>query len=159
MITFDENPRKVGLKFDKTFSDVFAEDGHSFVVDTADLKHDFEERYDLLLLEALFESINEVKGPTILFVREPEVTLLSNYDRYLVFKKELATVNTTFIVIGSTVTPIASSESRSSGGLFSKSGTQQAFLDLAFFDHIARIEERSKEPSKVSKLLLKLFTN
>lgn len=50
-------------------------------------------------------------------------------------------------------------EKNHSSLLFSKSGTHTALLDLAIFDHIAKLEERAKETSKISRLCLKLFPN
>jgi hypothetical protein len=54
MITFEENPRKVGLKFDKPLSESaingYYDDGHSVIVDAADLKYDNDDKYDSLIL-------------------------------------------------------------------------------------------------------------
>jgi SpoVK/Ycf46/Vps4 family AAA+-type ATPase len=46
------------------------------------------------------------------------------------------------------------------GIFFSKpSGHHSSIFDLAIFDQIARMEERSREPSKMVKLLFKVFTS
>jgi hypothetical protein len=51
-------------------------------------------------------------------------------------------------------------EKSASSVFFSKgSGTHTALLDFTFFDHIAKIEEKAKETSKMTRLLTKLFPN
>lgn len=157
MIAFDENAPKNFLRMDRPS---MWEEGNGLFVD-AEIKSELEEQYDQVFIESLFEVVTEEKGrPCILFLKEAENTVLSNYERIAAFKKELNKISTPLIVIASKASTDFKKEKAAPPATASKSNAHHALLDFAFFDQIARAEERSKDPtSKSSKLLMKFFTN
>jgi hypothetical protein len=63
VLTFDDNPRRVGVRFDKPIPGGLSlgglcEDGHGFFVDAAELRPDDAEANEAIALEVLFEIAN-----------------------------------------------------------------------------------------------------
>eukprot|EP01124_Arcella_intermedia_P036811 TRINITY_DN9717_c0_g1_i1.p1 TRINITY_DN9717_c0_g1~~TRINITY_DN9717_c0_g1_i1.p1 ORF type:complete len:1346 (+),score=342.86 TRINITY_DN9717_c0_g1_i1:552-4040(+) len=169
MLTFDDNPRKVGVRFDKPIPGGInlgnlCEDNHGFFIDASELKHEHEpapeESADCLTIEVLFETLNkEENQPCIVFIKNFEKTVLVNYERYLHLKKELEKLEGRTVFIASSTNITGKDKADRPGFLLSSKssgGSHTALLDLSFLDHLSRIEER-KETTKASKIIAKLF--
>jgi ATP-dependent 26S proteasome regulatory subunit len=167
VLTFDDNPRKVGVRFDKPIVGGInlgglCEDQHGFFVDVADLKHenDLEECIEGIIIETLFEVVSKPENqPCILLIRNLEKTISANYERYTYFKKELDKLSGRVVVIGISTCDDSRKESRhASSFLVSKSNSSShtALMDITFLDHL-RSDHIMKESSKSFKLASKLF--
>ncbi|KAL2633180.1 hypothetical protein R1flu_004659 [Riccia fluitans] len=168
VLVFEENPRKVGVRFDKPIPGGnnlgnLCEDNHGFFCNVADLRLEGApgEDTEKLLIDALFEvlSAESKNSPFILFIREVEKSILGNFERYAAVKKKLEKLDGSVVVIGShTVSDSKKEKSHPSGLVLPKFGNNHtALLDLSFLDNFPRIDERSKETPKASKMLSKLF--
>jgi SpoVK/Ycf46/Vps4 family AAA+-type ATPase len=172
MMTFEDNPRRVGVRFDKAIVggvDLggLCEENHGFFVDTSELKKEndtTEDRAENVALTALFEILTQSSRPIILYIKDAEKTILNSYERYSHFKKELGRINKMslpLLIIGNSIASDTRRDKGHGGGLLLSKGANHhtALLDLSFFDHISRIEERAKESSKTTKVLNKLLPN
>ncbi|BBN06651.1 ATPase family AAA domain-containing protein 1 [Marchantia polymorpha subsp. ruderalis] len=168
VLVFEENPRKVGVRFDKPIPGGnnlgnLCEDNHGFFCNVADLRLEGApgEDTEKLMIDALFEvlSSESKKSPFILFIREVEKSILGNFERYAAVKKKLEKLEGSVVVIGShSVSDSRKEKSHPSGLVLPKFGSNHtALLDLSFLDNFPRIDERSKETPKASKMLTKLF--
>ncbi|CAM6107945.1 unnamed protein product [Calypogeia fissa] len=168
VLVFDENPRKVGVRFDKPIPGGnnlgnLCEDNHGFFCNVADLRLEGAPGEDIekLMIDALFEVLasESKKSPFILFIREVEKSILGNFERYAAVKKKLEKLEGSVVVIGShTVSDNRKEKSHPSGLVLPKFGSNHtALLDLSFLDNFPRIDDRSKETPKSSKMLSKLF--
>jgi len=169
MLTFDDNPRKVGVRFDKTVPGGInlgnlCEDNHGYFVDASELKHELDpvpdESADCLTIEVLFEILTkEENQPCIFFVRNFEKTILVNYERYLHLKKELEKLDSRTLFIALIINTTGKDKSERPGFLLSSKsggGNHTALLDVSFLDHLSRMEDR-KETTKTSKIISKMF--
>ncbi|KAL3694568.1 hypothetical protein R1sor_008219 [Riccia sorocarpa] len=168
VLVFEENPRKVGVRFDKPIPGGnnlgnLCEDNHGFFCNVADLRLEGApgEDTEKLMIDALFEVLwaESKKSPFILFIREVEKSILGNFERYAAVKKKLEKLDGSVVVIGShTVSDSKKEKSHPSGLVLPKFGSNHtALLDLSFLDNFPRIDERNKETPKASKMLSKLF--
>jgi hypothetical protein len=169
MLTFDDNPRKVGVRFDKPVPGGInlgnlCEDNHGFFIDASELKHEMDpvpdESADCLTIEVLFETLNkEENQPCIVFVRSFEKTIMVNYERYLNLKKELEKLESRTIFIALTINTTGKDKSERPGFLLSSKsggGSHTALLDVSFLDHLSRMDDR-KETTKTTKIISKMF--
>jgi SpoVK/Ycf46/Vps4 family AAA+-type ATPase len=173
VLTFDDNPKKVGVRFDKPIPGGVSlgnlcEDQYGFFVDTSEIKHENEpeEGADNLAIEALFEFISgEEHQPCIVLIKNIERTVLYNYERYVHFKNQFEKLSNRVVVFGiSTTNEIRKDKTnrQAPGFLLSKGGsggTHTTLLDLSFLDQFSRGEQATKETSKGSKVTNKLFPN
>jgi len=138
--------------------------------------------------EALFELVTaEENMPCILYLKDTEKTLLTSYERYANFKRQLDKISAPLVVIGSSIVSskgafffsflflinffinmnvvvravFAGKGDKAPGGgfLLSKSGGGTTLLDFALFDHISRMEERARDTSKGARILSRLLPN
>eukprot|EP01125_Pyxidicula_operculata_P011994 TRINITY_DN3934_c0_g1_i1.p1 TRINITY_DN3934_c0_g1~~TRINITY_DN3934_c0_g1_i1.p1 ORF type:complete len:1193 (-),score=351.43 TRINITY_DN3934_c0_g1_i1:488-3868(-) len=169
VLTFDDNPRKVGVRFDKPIPGginlgQLCEDNHGFFVEAADLKHEgdtsIDEGSDGLIMEALFSILSkEEYQPSIIFIKNFDKTVLHIPERFALFKSNLEKMENRAVFIASSVSANTRKEKTDRPGLsFSKSGSgnHTAVLDMSFFDQLSRMEER-KDTSKSIKVISKLF--
>lgn len=170
LLTFDENPSKVGVRFDKAISDGnnlggICEDDHGFFCNASELRMEggYSEDLEKLVTDVLFEVVTaeSKKGPCILFVKDVEKAVIGNFEYHAAFKSKLEKLDGGLIVIGShTLSDNRKEKSHPGGLVFTKFGNNQTtLLDLAFPDNFGRLHERSKEMPKASKMLSKLFPN
>jgi len=169
MLTFDDNPRKVGVRFDKPVPGGInlgnlCEDNHGYFIDASELKHELDpvpdESTECLTIEVLFEILAKAENqPCIVFVRSFEKTILVNYERYLHLKKELEKLESRTIFIALNISTTGKDKSERPGFLLSSKsggGSHTALLDVSFLDHLSRMEDR-KETTKTSKIISKMF--
>ncbi|KAH7316096.1 hypothetical protein KP509_21G078500 [Ceratopteris richardii] len=170
LLAFEENPSKVGIRFDKVIADGnnlggICEDDHGYFCNTSDLRMERGDSEDLekLVIDVLFEVLNEerARGPCLLFVKDVEKSIVGNFEYHTAFKNKLEKLKDGIVVIGSHILSDNRKEKTHPSGLvFTKFGSNQTtLLDLAFPDSIRRLHERNKELPKASKLLAKLFPN
>lgn len=170
LLTFDENPSKVGVRFDKAISDGnnlggMCEDDHGFFCNASELRMEggYSEDLEKLVTDVLFEVVaaENKKGPCILFVKDVEKAVIGNFEYHAAFKSKLEKLDGGIVVIGShTLSDNRKEKSHPGGLVFTKFGSNQTtLLDLAFPDNFGRLHERSKEMPKASKMLSKLFPN
>lgn len=113
-------------------------------------------------VEALFELVTaEENMPCILYLKDTEKTLLTSYERYANFKRQLDKISAPLVVIGSSIVSSKGKGDKAPGGgfLLSKSGGGTTLLDFALFDHISRMEERARDTSKGARILSRLLPN
>lgn len=184
LVTFDENNRRVGVRFEKPVPGGnslggLCEDAHGFFADAAELRHDVEgsESADSAQIEALFEAVSESQ-PCILFLRDTDKCITQSFDRYAIFRRLLDRVGGKVVVIGalppcspSAHAVCAGSSVASDGGRRDKSmspglvlskgsgaHTHTTLLDFSFLDHFSRIEERTnRENSKQARILARVL--
>ncbi|KAL6996983.1 hypothetical protein U1Q18_007108, partial [Sarracenia purpurea var. burkii] len=171
LLSFEDNPSsKIGVRFDKPIPDGvdlggLCEGGHGFFCNVNDIRLEPMglEDLDKLLINTLFEAVfsESRNSPFILFMKDPEKSIVGNSESYSTFKSRLEKLPDNTIVIGShTQTDNRKEKSHPGGLLFTKFGSNQtALLDLAFPDSFGRLHERGKEIPKATKLLTKLFPN
>ncbi|XP_052180628.1 uncharacterized protein LOC127793889 [Diospyros lotus] len=171
LLPFEDNPTsKIGVRFDKPIPDGvdlggLCEACHGFFCNVNDLRLESTgvEDLDKLLINTLFEAVHceSRNSPFILFMKDPEKSIVGNPESYSTFKSKLENLSDNIIVIGShTQTDNRKEKSHPGGLLFTKFGSNQtALLDLAFPDSFGRLHERGKEVPKATKLLTKLFPN
>lgn len=170
LLTFDENPSKVGVRFDKAIADGnnlggICEDDHGFFCNASELRMEggYSEDLEKLVTDVLFEVVvaESKKGPCILFVKDVEKSVIGNFEYHAAFKSKLEKLEGGVVVIGShTLSDNRKEKSHPGGLVFTKFGSNQTtLLDLAFPDNFGRLHERNKELPKASKMLSKLFPN
>ncbi|KAH7415516.1 hypothetical protein KP509_14G049600 [Ceratopteris richardii] len=170
VLTFEENPSKVGVRFDKPIADGnnlggICEDDHGFFCNAGELKLEggYSEDLEKLVTDVLFEVVTDEskKQPTILFIKDVEKSVVGNFEYHTAFKTKLEKLESGIVVIGSHTMSDSRKEKSHPGGLvFTKFGSNQTtLLDLAFPDNFGRLHERNKELPKASKVLGKLFPN
>ncbi|MCO5587112.1 hypothetical protein L7F22_041059 [Adiantum nelumboides] len=170
LLTFEENPSKVGIRFDKAIADgnnlgAMCEDDHGFFCNANELRMEggYSEDLEKLVTDVLFEVVaaETKKGPCILFVKDVEKSVIGNFEYHAAFKSKLEKLEVGIVVIGSHTLSDSRKEKSHPGGLvFTKFGNNQTtLLDLAFPDNFGRLHERNKEIPKASKMLSKLFPN
>eukprot|EP00898_Chlorokybus_atmophyticus_P008938 jgi/Chlat1/9045/Chrsp94S08357 len=149
VMTFDENPRKVGVRFDRpipggTNLGNLCEDSHGFFCNVTDLRaeNSAEEDMEKACLETLFEVVSSMsaEGPTVLFIRDVEKTIVSHYEWCMYFRKKLEKLEGQVVSHASSL-------------------VKHPLLDSIFLDTLSRPEERVKDQPKASKFLTKLFPN
>mmetsp|Transcript_41691 Transcript_41691/g.69447 ORF Transcript_41691/g.69447 Transcript_41691/m.69447 type:complete len:1481 (-) Transcript_41691:1256-5698(-) len=183
VLTFDDNPKKVGVRFDKFIPGGnnlgnLCEDNHGFFVNTADLRpeNDPNDSNDALAMEVLFEMISsstDANETFVVFVPDVEKSVMSTYERYTNFKRELDKLQSQRVIIVGATT--SSPERRERGGPFAGTGPgslmfgkangggggaghhASSLLDVSFLDHFSRMEDRIKDTSKSHKMLARLF--
>jgi len=134
----------------------------SYLSESLDPKHEERERQEKLNTETLFELLTSTENlPCILYLKDTEKNLLSTFERYSHFRRQLDKVTAPLVVIGSSIVSTRNKGDKVPGGgfLLSKSGGQTTLLDFALFDHLARIEDRTKETSKGARILARLLPN
>ncbi|XP_050221289.1 uncharacterized protein LOC126671551 [Mercurialis annua] len=169
VLVFEDNPlSKIGVRFDKPVPDGvdlggLCEGGHGYFCNVTDLRLDNVEDLDKLLVNTLFEAIqNESRNsPFILFLKDAEKSIAGNPDTCSTFKSRLEKLPDNVVAIAShTQTDNRKEKSHPGGLLFTKFGSNQtALLDLAFPDSFGRLHDRGKEVPKATKVLTKLFPN
>eukprot|EP00249_Psilotum_nudum_P025093 c29372_g2_i2 orf=685-4584(+) len=170
LLVFEDNPGKVGVRFDKPISDGndlggLCEEDHGFFCNASDLRLEGAcgEDMDKLVVDILFEvvKLESKKVPIILFIKDVEKSVLGNFEYHSAFKSKLEKLEGNIVVIGSHTLADNRKEKSQPGGLvFTKFGSNQtALLDFAFPDNFGRLHERTKEVPKASKMLSKLFPN
>eukprot|EP00741_Cyanophora_paradoxa_P004124 tig00000769_g4005.t1 len=172
VITFDDNPRKVGVRFDKALPGGnnlghLCEDGHGFFCNASELRLESEDGREQLVIEAAFEvAASEGVAPCIVYVPDVDRALVASYERYALFKRELERVSGAVVVIGSS-TAEPRKERAGGGALLFKGGGGgssggASLLDFSFLDHVAsRVDEARGAardgPAKSSKMAARLF--
>ncbi|KYR01092.1 hypothetical protein DLAC_02190 [Tieghemostelium lacteum] len=114
VIANDHPNNKVGVKFEKGFVGANNLNGHiqenlGYFANSYDLKldeYESETSYDYFMVSNLLEYLQKLSNPTILYLKEPEKTILSSYDRYVIFKNEYSKFLTKapILLMSSTVT-------------------------------------------------------
>ncbi|KAK6118094.1 hypothetical protein DH2020_048164 [Rehmannia glutinosa] len=121
------------------------------------------EDLDRLLINTMFETVFDVSQefPFILFMKDAEKSMAGNSESYAIFKTKVEKLPNNVVIIGSqTLTDNRKEKSHPGGLLFTKFGSNQtALLDLAFPDSFGRLHDRTKDVTKATKLLSKLFPN
>ncbi|XP_051119433.1 uncharacterized protein LOC127243454 isoform X2 [Andrographis paniculata] len=170
-LPFEDNPvSKIGVRFDKPMQDGvdfggICDNGHGFFCNADELRPDNSgaEDLDKLLINTMFETVFEVSRefPFILFMKDAEKSMAGNSESYAFFKSKLDKLPDNVVVIGSHTQNDSRKEKSHPGGLlFTKFGSNQtALLDLAFPDSFGRLHDRSRDVTKATKLLSKLFPN
>eukprot|EP00252_Welwitschia_mirabilis_P006536 TRINITY_DN1741_c0_g1_i3.p1 TRINITY_DN1741_c0_g1~~TRINITY_DN1741_c0_g1_i3.p1 ORF type:complete len:906 (-),score=232.97 TRINITY_DN1741_c0_g1_i3:288-3005(-) len=91
ILVVEDNPRKVGVRFDKPFYGGnnmvdLCEDGHGYFCNVSELRleHSVGEDENKAMFDALVEvlTLEASKGPLILFIKDVERAVLSNPDLY-----------------------------------------------------------------------------
>ncbi|KAK4436871.1 Spastin [Sesamum alatum] len=171
ILAFEENPlSKIGVRFDKPMPDGvdfggLCDNGHGFFCNASELRLDTSgvEDLDKLLINIMFETVFDESrdSPFILFIKDAEKFMAGNSESYAIFKNKLEKLPDNVVIIGShTQTDNRKEKSHPGGLLFTKFGSNQtALLDLAFPDSFGRLHDRSKDITKATKLLSKLFPN
>ncbi|KAL0441932.1 UNVERIFIED_CONTAM: Spastin [Sesamum radiatum] len=171
ILAFEDNPlSKIGVRFDKPMPDGvdfggLCDNGHGFFCNASELRLDTSgvEDLDKLLINTMFETVFDESrdSPFILFIKDAEKFMAGNSESYAIFKNKLEKLPDNVVIIGShTLTDSRKEKSHPGGLLFTKFGSNQtALLDLAFPDSFGRLHDRSKDITKATKLLSKLFPN
>ncbi|KAL0342326.1 UNVERIFIED_CONTAM: Spastin, partial [Sesamum calycinum] len=171
ILAFEDNPlSKIGVRFDKPMPDGvdfggLCDNGHGFFCNASELRLDTSgvEDLDKLLINTMFETVFDESrdSPFILFIKDAEKFMAGNSESYAIFKNKLEKLPDNVVIIGShTQTDSRKEKSHPGGLLFTKFGSNQtALLDLAFPDSFGRLHDRSKDITKATKLLSKLFPN
>ncbi|KAL1563633.1 hypothetical protein AAHA92_06074 [Salvia divinorum] len=171
LLPFEDNPlSKIGVRFDKLMQDGvdfggLCDKGQGFFCNANELRLDTSgvEDLDKLLIDAMFETVFEVSrdSPFILFMKDAEKSMAGNSESYSTYKNKLEKLPNNIVIIGSqTLTDNRKEKSHPGGLLFTKFGSNQtALLDLAFPDSFGRLHDRTKDVTKATKLLSKLFPN
>ncbi|OVA14879.1 AAA+ ATPase domain [Macleaya cordata] len=171
LLPFEENgSSKIGVRFDKSIPEGndlggLCEEDHGFfcAADLLRLESSGGDDIDKLAINELFEvALAESKnGPLILFLKDIEKSMVGIPEAYTTIKSRLENLPTNVVIIGSHTQMDNRKEKSHPGGLlFTKFGSNQtALLDFAFPDNFGRLHERSKEISKTTKQLVRLFPN
>ncbi|KAI3454998.1 hypothetical protein Pfo_011661 [Paulownia fortunei] len=171
LLPFEDNPlSKIGVRFDKPMPDGvdfggLCDNGHGFFCNANELRLDTSsvEDMDKLLINTMFETVFDESrdSPFILFMKDAEKSMAGNSESYAIFKNKLEKLPDNVVIIGShTQTDNRKEKSHPGGLLFTKfGGNQTALLDLAFPDNFGRLNDRTKDITKATKLLSKLFPN
>ncbi|KAG8388088.1 hypothetical protein BUALT_Bualt02G0088800 [Buddleja alternifolia] len=171
LLPFEDNPlSKIGVRFDKPIPDGvdfggLCDNGHGFFCNANELRLDASgiEDLDKLLIDIMFETVFDASrdSPFILFMKDAEKSMAGNSESYSIFKNKLEKLPDNVVIIGShTQTDNRKEKSHPGGLLFTKFGSNQtALLDLAFPDSFGRLHDRTKDVTKATKLLSKLFPN
>ncbi|KAL8474600.1 hypothetical protein ACS0TY_031160 [Phlomoides rotata] len=171
ILPFEDNPlSKIGVRFDKPMQDGvdfggLCDNGHGFFCNVNELRLDTSgvEDLDKLLINTMFETVFEVSrdSPFILFMKDAEKCMAGNSESYAIYKNKLEKLPNNVVIIGSqTLSDNRKEKSHPGGLLFTKFGSNQtALLDLAFPDSFGRLHDRTKDVTKATKLLSKLFPN
>ncbi|KAL0355118.1 UNVERIFIED_CONTAM: Spastin [Sesamum radiatum] len=159
ILAFEDNPlSKIGVRFDKPMPDGVDFGASELRLDTSGV-----EDLDKLLINTMFETVFDESrdSPFILFIKDAEKFMAGNSESYAIFKNKLEKLPDNVVIIGShTQTDSRKEKSHPGGLLFTKFGSNQtALLDLAFPDSFGRLHDRSKDITKATKLLSKLFPN
>jgi len=97
------------------------------------LHHEERDSQERANVEALFELVTaEENVPCILYLKDTEKTLLTSYERYTHFKRQLDKISTPLVVIGSSIVSTKGKGDKAPGGgfLLSKSGGQTTLWTL-----------------------------
>ncbi|CAL5208915.1 unnamed protein product [Lathyrus oleraceus] len=168
VLAFEDNESsKIGVRFDKSIPDGndlggHIEDDHGFFCSANHLQRIESSGGDddKVAINEIFEvAANQCKtGALVLFIKDIEKAMVGNND---VLKSKFETLPQNIVVIGSNTQLDSRKEKTHPGGLlFTKFGSNQtALLDLAFPDNFSKLHDRSKESSKVTKQLNRLFPN
>ncbi|XP_041998132.1 uncharacterized protein LOC121747999 [Salvia splendens] len=171
LLPFEDNPlSKIGVRFDKLMQDGvdfggLCDKGQGFFCNANELRLDTSgvEDLDKLLIDTMFETVFVVSrySPFILFMKDAEKSMAGNSESYSTYKNKLEKLPNNIVIIGSqTQTDNRKEKSHPGGLLFTKFGSNQtALLDLAFPDSFGRLHDRTKDVTKATKLLSKLFPN
>ncbi|KAI4326463.1 hypothetical protein MLD38_031776 [Melastoma candidum] len=173
ILPFEENENgsaKVGVRFDKTIHEGnnlggLCEKEHGFFCSANSLQPESStgEETDKLALDEIFEVVQSAckSGPLILFMKDVEKTVVGSSDAGQAFKSKFEILPENVIVVGShTQFDTRKEKSHAGGLLFTKlGGNPTALLDLAFPDSFGRLHDRSKENTKATKQLNRLFSN
>lgn len=171
VLAFEENgSSKIGVRFDRSIPEGndlggLCEEDHGFFCAADLLRLDSSEGDDIvkLAINELFEiaSSESKSSPLILFIKDIEKSMVGNSEAYSAFKSKLENVPENVVVIASHTQMDNRKEKSHPGGLlFTKFGSNQtALLDFAFPDNLGKLHERSKETSKITKQLARLFPN
>ncbi|BBN12403.1 ATPase family AAA domain-containing protein 1 [Marchantia polymorpha subsp. ruderalis] len=167
LVMFEENPNKVGVRFDKpvyggnNLVDL-CEDGHGFFCNVTELRleHSIGEDADKLVLDSLLEVLlaEASKEPLVLFIRNVEKSIIGNFERYMKLER-LERTDARLVVVGSHTSDQQKEKGSSGSSASTKLGNNfTALLDLSFLDHLAsRMEDYKGDGPKASKMLVKLF--
>ncbi|GAU39552.1 hypothetical protein TSUD_38050 [Trifolium subterraneum] len=168
VLAFEDNESsKIGVRFDKSIPDGndlggHIEDDHGFFCSANHLQRIESSGGDddKVAINEIFEvASNQCKsGALVLFIKDIEKAMVGNTD---VLKSKFETLPQNIVVIGSNTQLDSRKEKTHPGGLlFTKFGSNQtALLDLAFPDNFSKLHDRTKESSKVTKQLSRLFPN
>ncbi|KAK2403640.1 AAA-type ATPase family protein [Trifolium repens] len=168
VLAFEDNDSsKIGVRFDKSIPDGndlggHIEDDHGFFCSANHLQRIESPGGDddKVAINEIFEvASNQCKsGALVLFIKDIEKAMVGNTD---VLKSKFETLPQNIVVIGSNTQLDSRKDKTHPGGLlFTKFGSNQtALLDLAFPDNFSKLHDRSKESSKVTKQLGRLFPN
>ncbi|CAL9132680.1 unnamed protein product [Musa acuminata var. zebrina] len=171
ILVFEENRfAKVGVRFDKPIPDGnnlggLCEEDHGFfcTADSIRLDTSMDEETAKLALNELFEFVSEEcqHGPLILFLKDTEKFVSGSTDIFLFMKGKIDSLPAGVLAVCSSTQMDCHREKAHPGGLlFTKFGRNQAaMIDFAFVDSSTRLHERSKESSKTTKQLVKIFPN
>ncbi|KAI4329764.1 hypothetical protein MLD38_028112 [Melastoma candidum] len=173
ILPFEDNENssaKVGVRFDKLIHEGnnlggLCEKDHGFFCSAKSLRPESSsgEETDKLALDEIFEVVQSASksGPLILFIKDVEKTVVGSSDAGLALKSKFEILPENVIVVGSHTQFDSRKEKSHAGGLlFTKlGGNPTALLDLAFPDSFGRLHDRSKENTKATKQLNRLFSN
>ncbi|EPS62683.1 hypothetical protein M569_12104 [Genlisea aurea] len=171
LLAFEDNPlSKIGVRFDKLMQDGvdfggLCDTGYGFFCNASELRVDASgvENLDKLLINNMFQAVFDVsrESPIILFMKDAEKSMAGNSETYALFKTKLEKLPNNVVIIGSQIQNDNRKEKSHPGGLlFTKFGSNQTtLLDLAFPDSFGRLHDRTKDVTKATKLLSKLFPN
>ncbi|KAL3812591.1 hypothetical protein ACJIZ3_013859 [Penstemon smallii] len=171
LLAFEDNPlSKIGVTFDKLIPDGvdfggLCDNGHGFFCNANELRIDTSvvEDQEKLLINAMFEAVFDESrdSPFILFMKDIEKFIAGNSESYAIFKNKFEKLPDNVVIIGSHSQSDSRKEKSHPGSLlFTKfGGNQTALLDLAFPDSFGRLHDRTKDVTKATKLLSKIFPN
>eukprot|EP01133_Synstelium_polycarpum_P007053 gene7053-8203_t len=186
----DDPFQRVGVRFDKPIHggsslNGLCEETHGFACNSYDLKRedlDLDASLDSFYITKLFEYVQQLGQPTIIYFKDPEKTVIASQERYNMFKREYGKIAKSSVPLMIVCSSITSAEPKKNlehsyhsslpkppSTMFLLKGNHFMF-DLPMIDGAAaaaRIEERSKDLSayagpasnKIGKILYKLFPN
>lgn len=167
ILLLDENPNKVGVRFDKpvyggnNMVDL-CEDGYGYFCNVLELRleHSVGEDENKTMLDALIDVLSSEasKEPLVLFIKDVERSIIGNLEHYKKLE-QLLKAECRVVIIGSHTMDFQKDKGNVGTYSPSKSGNSLApLLDLSFLDNfMSRLDDMKGEGSKSSRSLFKLF--
>ncbi|GLJ44807.1 hypothetical protein SUGI_0942410 [Cryptomeria japonica] len=167
ILLLEENPNKVGVRFDKpvyggnNMVDL-CEDGYGYFCNVLELRleHSVGEDENKIMFDALIDLLGSEasKEPLLLFIKDVERSMMGNLEHYKKLE-QLDKTESRVVIIGSHTMDFQKDKGSFGSYSTSKSGSSLApLLDLPFLDNfMSRIEDIKGESSKSSRALFKLF--
>lgn len=167
ILLLDENPNKVGVRFDKpvyggnNMVDL-CEDGYGYFCNVLELRleHSVGEDENKTMLDALIDVLSSEasKEPLVLFIKDVERSIIGNLEHYKKLE-QLFKAESRVVIIGSHTMDFQKDKGNVGTYSTSKSGNSLApLLDLSFLDNfMSRLDDMKGEGSKSSRSLFKLF--